>query len=599
MTEFATIEAAVARAGAPTADAGYAAHVLPAADVKTGDDGADPTMLQRLQQTASQSVRAQQLKRQSEMMAASPATASLQRLRQMANNSPQALQLKQHAERITAAASGETGPPPFRAHRQRWHRIGPVVPGAAEVAEVSGAVLQAVWEPDADRKDLYRWDAVIDGKQWYYDPSNDKYHYIVVNSRELTFAGLADAFDVKSDCETDRSFMTDLVLDKAYCDFSYGFYFNEADEDALHRFDTKSLRQPLTDRASVHCLNYIFTDDPSELEKAAAAEIGNEEAEFYGGMASIALKGAFNFKLAETHFKKDEREQSFGLGRDQYGTGDGGYWVSRTEAAKLTLRRVLRPAIWAAMSHEIGSIVSKDKLESPDTVLDVDDRVTVGNMTVRFTPRVSPLRRGHCVALIEKFQDVIADLDATRLKAAVTDDMTPTFSRALQEKNKGLGHAPNAGGSTEVAVEIAKSGMLTEEKLTAYAVATVRRWRALLNSRIMVVFDAAGYAEVYGKTPTLPGATPANMMTGPAAESGKEPGLPESTYVLINVDSPDNIVTLAHELAHVAGYNPTDVERSGHFTDSTSYGQAETKYGPKLLFDAYYFEVLFRRLAGV
>lgn len=100
------------------------------------------------------------------------------------------------------------------------------------------------------------------------------------------------------------------------------------------------------------------------------------------------------------------------------------------------------------------------------------------------------------------------------------------------------------------------------------------------------------------KTPTLAEATPANMMTGPAEQGGKEPGLPDSTYVLINVDSPDNIVTLAHELAHVVGYNPTGVESSGHFTDSTSYQQAEAEYGPKLLFDAYYFEVLFRRLAG-
>ena len=600
MTMFATTEAAVARAGAPTAGVGYAAHLPPAANVMTGDDGADAPMLQRLQRTASHSLRARQLKRQSEMMASSPATMSLQRFRQMANNSPQALQLKQQAEKMTASASGETGPPQFRSHRQHWRRISPAATRAAEVAEAPGAVLQAVWEPDAEREDLYRWDAVIDGKQWYYDASTNKYRYVVVDEQALTFAGLNDAFEVDDEEIEDLDLMTGKVKTQANKDLSYGFYFNAADDDALQRFDLSSLKQKLTDQASVHCLNYIFMEDSLELEKAAAAEIGNEKAVFYSATASFALKTTFDAKLADTHFsiRHDNGANLFGLGPDQYGIEDGGYWVSRTEAAKLILRRLLRPAIWAAMNHEIGSIVSEKKLESAETALDLEGQIAVGNMTVRFTPRVERSRRGDCLALVRMFQDVIARLDTRQLQAAVMEDMSPTFSEALQEKNKGLGHSPDAARSNFVAEEIAKSGTLTEEKLTAYAAATVRRWHALLDSRVMVVFDAAGFAEVYGKTPSLPEATPANMMTGPAEEAGREPGLPDETYVLINVDSPDNIVTLAHELAHVAGYNPTGVEPSGHFTDSTSYQQAEAEYGPKLLFDAYYFEVLFRRLSG-
>ena len=599
MTMFATTESVVARAGAPTAGLGYAAHLPPGANVMTGDVSAAAPMLQRLQQTASHSPRARQLKQQSEMMALSPATMSLQRFRQMANNSPRALQLKQQAERITAA-SGGAGPPQFRAHRQDWHRISPGAARAVEVAEAPGVVLQAVWEPDAEQEGLYRWDAVIDGKQWYYNASTNTYRYVVVDEHALTFAGLNDAFEVDDEEIKDLDLMTGKIQAQANKELSYGFYFNAADDDALQRFDLLSLKQKLTDQASVHCLNYIFMEDSLELEKAAAAEIGNEAAMFYSATASFALKTAFDAKLADTHFsiKHDNGANLFGLGPDQYGTEDGGYWVSRTEAAKQTLRRVLRPAIWAAMNHEIGSLVSEKKLGSAETVLDLEGQIAVGNMTVRFTPRVEASRRGDCVALIRRFQDVIAGLDATRLQAAVMDHMTPTFSMALQEKNKGLGHPPNAAGSNEVAEEIAKSGTLTEEKLTAYAAATVRRWHALLNSRIMVVFDAAGFAEVYGKTPALPEATPANMMTGPAEEAGKEPGLPDETYVVINADSPDNIITLAHELAHVAGYNPTGVEPSGHFTDSRSYQQAEAEYGPKLLFDAYYFEVLFRRLSG-
>ena len=291
MTMFATTEAAVARPGALTAGVGYAAHVPPAANLMTGKDSADATMLQRLQQTASHSFQARQLKQQSEMMAGSPATMALQRFRQMANNSPQALQLKQQAENMTGAASGETGPPQFRVHRQHWHRIGPAAARAAEVAEAPDAVLQAVWEPDAEREGLFRWDAVIDGKQWYYDAPKNKYRYVVVNADALTFAGLNDAFEIYDERIEDRALMTDKVQAQANKDLSYSFYFNAADEEALRPFDPKSLRQELTDQASVHCLNYIFFKDSLELERAAAAEIGNEAAEFYGATSSLALKG--------------------------------------------------------------------------------------------------------------------------------------------------------------------------------------------------------------------------------------------------------------------------------------------------------------------
>lgn len=137
-------------------------------------------------------------------------------------------------------------------------------------------MLQAVWEPDAEQEDLYRWDAVIDGKQWYYDASTNKYRYVVVDEHALTFAGLNDAFEVDDEEIEDLDLMTGKVKTQANKDLSYGFYFNAADDDALQRFDPLSLKQKLTDRASVHCLNYIFMEDSLELEKAAAAEIGNE-----------------------------------------------------------------------------------------------------------------------------------------------------------------------------------------------------------------------------------------------------------------------------------------------------------------------------------
>lgn len=120
------------------------------------------------------------------MIAASPATVTLQRFQQMTNRSPRALQLKRQSETMSPRASGENRPPQFRSDERHWLRSDP-----GHRADGSpGAVLQAVWEPEAEREGMFRWDAVIDGKQWYYDASIDKYYYTVADSQALTSTGL-------------------------------------------------------------------------------------------------------------------------------------------------------------------------------------------------------------------------------------------------------------------------------------------------------------------------------------------------------------------------------------------------------------------------
>ena len=119
----------------------------------------------------------------------------------------------------------------------------------------------------------------------------------------------------------------------------------------------------------------------------------------------------------------------------------------------------------------------------------------------------------------------------------------------------------------------------------------ISRWNQLLRMPVVIVFDCAGSKEDFGKTSKNDKATPENLM------AGKGEGLPVNPSVLINLEAGSLLITLAHELAHVIGFNPTGANDIGHFADSGKYKELEGKYGPKLLFDAYYFETLVDRIS--
>ena len=126
-----------------------------------------------------------------------------------------------------------------------------------------------------------------------------------------------------------------------------------------------------------------------------------------------------------------------------------------------------------------------------------------------------------------------------------------------------------------------------------FAAAVVARWRQALGYTIHIVFDRAHLTDAFGMSSNNRDATPKNLMTA------RGPGLQEGQRITINLDAEDMAriyVTIAHELGHAIGFNPTGIEAHGHFRNLDRYLEAEDEHGPKLLFDAYYFETLIRRL---
>lgn len=191
------------------------------------------------------------------------------------------------------------------------------------------------------------------------------------------------------------------------------------------------------------------------------------------------------------------------------------------------------------------------------------------------------------------------------LKAAGAQDALMAATLKLKDTSTGKKVDRN---NAKIAAKA--SGSVTEEQLLAYAARVITRWRAAANGKITVLIQRAGIETVYGRSSNTNNA-PVDVMrpgsSGGEEEKGSgavaEVGLDVPQRVDINMDtmSPDLVAaTFAHEVAHLLGFNPAGMEDNGHMADNADYAEPETfeqaVLGPKMLFDAYYFELIVARL---
>jgi hypothetical protein len=174
------------------------------------------------------------------------------------------------------------------------------------------------------------------------------------------------------------------------------------------------------------------------------------------------------------------------------------------------------------------------------------------------------------------------------------ENLSRDFNAALDVLVETTGAKASASTRSDTAETARKS--VDYEQLVAHWTQVIAAWdNAMKAGTIHVIFDRASLADVSGySSPSA--ATPETLMTGKAEVFA------DAQRIVVNLDSHEEpaevVVTLAHELAHALGFNPTDMDAHGHFTDVTEYKKAEATYGSKLLFDAYYFETIIRRLTG-
>jgi len=213
--------------------------------------------------------------------------------------------------------------------------------------------------------------------------------------------------------------------------------------------------------------------------------------------------------------------------------------------------------------------------------------VMVGGFLLHFTGRTRPSDVQKIMQIVDKLDTTVKSIHPDKLVETILinfkKDSLQTIN-TIETTTKDTSHTASKG-------DIAKGA--SKAKVTAirqYAAAVIDRWKqAALTGKIHIVFDRAHLDDAYGKSSANTDATPANMMKGDKASIDK------GQRVTINLDS-ENLnriyITLAHELAHAIGFNPTGMDPHGHFSHLDHYLEDESGFGSKLMFDAYYFETL-------
>jgi len=252
-------------------------------------------------------------------------------------------------------------------------------------------------------------------------------------------------------------------------------------------------------------------------------------------------------------------------------------------------------AIHRAIWHKISDFMSDEEgygSALPKYALGMQRKViVVGGFILHFTNRTKESDVLQVAKMTHELVEKVSALDEKKLTELIIVNFREDTKKALQTieaTTKGTEHHESLDN-------IAKANRSdTVSEIRKYSAAVVNRWRQATHSgKIHIAFDRAKLKDAFGKSSAYAGATPQNMM------SGDEDSMSVEQRITINLDAEqlDKIyITLAHEIAHAMGFNPTGMDSHGHFSDLDKYMEKEDESRTKLLFDAYYFETLVQHL---
>lgn len=446
--------------------------------------------------------------------------------------------------------------------------------------------VQAVWLEHEGK--IYKWDQVINGRQWYYDTATKKYYFEVLDM-DVFFGAMVegdwrDYLSLGGKVEFSKEAIQQK-LKKVKPSAHFGAYFTKEDS-ALEKFPVPDV--PITDQATVACLNLL---NPN-TKKSAFVEMLLGEKKVQPSFLKTIMDSLPQL-LQKKGITIGILEKVLTIGDDYCVLKEEGYFEAEVAKGKMQplVQNKIVPMINEAIWFHILPQIQKESEESSEGGgLLGEWQEKIANFEIKFTNRVPKEKYEvgmEAVILLHKKLTALSDPD--HLLELMTGGMQEDFFSTLEQKDISIGNK-EGNKNKEISEEIFLGISEQKEKLSAYAKSVCIRWGHFLKKKLVVVFDSAGLKTVFGKTPAIKGATPENMM------QQEDTGLESNALAVINLDSHETseavFITLAHECAHMVGFNPTDHEESGHFTDSNEYKEKEKEFGPKLLFDAYYFEIL-------
>jgi hypothetical protein len=214
---------------------------------------------------------------------------------------------------------------------------------------------------------------------------------------------------------------------------------------------------------------------------------------------------------------------------------------------------------------------------------------------LHFTTRTDREDAEPCISALATLISTINDLGSpqsgeTKLFHCLKANLARLTQSAIERYARSVEKPHLAVGADRIGSDIASA--TNDPELRAWATAALRRWRTQLfasgEALIHVMIDRAALPKAFGGVGYDGDAKPAAFMSGAL--------LRRMPTVRVNLDATGHdemMVTLAHEIAHALGCNPTGCEASGHLAAPSGYRTTDgATHIPKMLFDAYFFEAL-------
>ena len=486
-------------------------------------------------------------------------------------------------------------------------------------------MLQRVWQK-TDQPGIEKWHEAVQGRIWFYNRQTKKYYY---EPEE----GAQPPEGADEDWETDLDKYKGKEKPFHYC-VEWMTDDMRHKEDPLSQTTKESATKPepatdpVVEQHHLTCLTALFTDNAELLRKPLAIMLnakGDPEGKLMRDLSETVRRESIDILRAHhkwkwtTEKKGDETEeepqeksegiQSVGSmpARLRFGDESQTFVDAQTDGndAKTAGGAILMlyAAVQRAAFRHLGDYIEVEEgfnlttggyepKPMAETLQLQEHHENYRGLWLHFTRRTKApdvrMVKASCDQLAMALARGPDEMAVDMLKNLGTD-----FNAALDVLTKTTG----AKGSWSTARETSETARnsVKYEHLVAHWTQVVAAWQnAMKAGTIHVVFDRASLADAFGYSSPSE-ATPETLMKGDARvfEKGQR--------IVVNLDSQKEsaevVVTLAHELAHALGFNPTGMDPEGHFVkDVTRYEEAEATYGSKLLFDAYYFETIIKRL---
>jgi hypothetical protein len=269
----------------------------------------------------------------------------------------------------------------------------------------------------------------------------------------------------------------------------------------------------------------------------------------------------------------------------------GKYYSSNGAAEEML--NLLRMSVWKTVPLFFDSELGYKDKDNPVADLSLlRKKVTINNLNLYFSQNSSEQDMQRAIKVVETFIDKIRSINAPQLLEMLTINFNNYSKKALTSLVETTGINETKESISNTADKLVSSNEANKFNFAAYADTTVVRWQTLLKqTHFNIVFYKAGITNVFGLNGSVPVSTADFVENNLDAISGKQ-----RLIINLSVDDENMLTTIAHELAHSLGYNPEGVNNSGHFGSIGEYLKEEAGYGPKILFDAYFFETLFNEM---